>query len=69
MDLKKIIFVVLPVVLTACASKDQEKRAYTHEKSDINNEKRFKTVEDLSKDSTLSPEKILYYDYLYEKTQ
>lgn len=69
MDIKRLIFVLLTIFLTACASKDQEKRAYTYEKSDINNEKRFKTVEDLSKDSTLSPQKILYYDYLYEKTQ
>lgn len=69
MDLKRLIFVLLTIFLTACASKDQEKRAYTYKKSDINNAKRFKTVEDLSKDSTLSPEKILYYDYLYEKTQ
>lgn len=69
MDIKRLIFVLLTIFLTACASKDQEKRAYTYEKIDINNEKRFKTVEDLSKDSTLSPQKILYYDYLYEKTQ
>jgi hypothetical protein len=69
MDLKNLIFVVLPIILTACASKDQQKRAYTYEKSDINNKKRFKTIKDLSKDSTLSPEKIVYYDYLYEKTQ